>query len=440
MSRGRMVSMVLLAAAAGFGTAWWLGSGDAPNEPQGPRAREILYWVAPMDRSYRSDQPGKSPMGMDLVPVYADDEAAGDTAEPALRIDPAVINNIGVKTGVVQRGTLHRTVNTVGYVTPDDDRVAHVHVRTEGWIERLHTATEGDAVSRGDLLFEIYSPALVSAQDEYLQARRSESSRLLEAAAQRLRALGMSAEQIRQIGERGRAQQLIAVESPQDGYLMELNVREGMFVEPGTTIMSLADLSEIWVEVDVFERQIDSVEAGQPARMRLPFAPDRIWQGSVDYVYPTIRSDSRTARVRLAFSNPDLALKPNMYANVQIDVDPRDGVLFVPSQAVIRTGSGSRVIVALDGGRFRPAQVEAGLESGGRTEIVRGLAEGERVVVSSQFLIDSEASLDASLLRMIDETPGPSSGGHDMNDMRTMDDSQSDPDTRSMNGDGGEAS
>jgi Cu(I)/Ag(I) efflux system membrane fusion protein len=406
---------ILLAAAVGVVLGWaaaaLLGGSNGEHDSAaagGDGEREVLYWVAPMDPNYRSDEPGKSPMGMDLVPVYADDQLP-DSGEPALRIAPAVVNNIGVKTAGVARGTLHRHIDTVGYVTPDADRVSHVHVRAEGWIEQLEADTEGDAVSRDAALFEIYSPALASAQDEYLQALRAGGSKLIEASERRLAALGMNAGQIRALRASGRARKNLTVTSPQDGYLLELNVREGMFVEPGNTIMSLADLSEIWVDVDVFEQQIDWVQMGQTARMRLPFAPDRVWQGTVDYVYPTIRPETRSARVRLAFDNPDLVLKPNMYANVEIEADPRRDVLHVPAQAVIRSGDTSRVILALGDGRFRPAEVATGLESEGRIEILRGLSAGERVVVSSQFLIDSEASLDASLLRMID-APG---GDHD---------------------------
>lgn len=413
MSPIKMALVASLAATLGFAAAWWLDMTDSGSEAASrtEEEREVLYWAAPMDPNFRSDKPGKSPMGMDLVPVYAD--GAADSAEPALRINPAVINNIGVKSGTVARGTLYRNIATIGYVMPDADRVAHVHVRADGWIERLEANTKGDAVRKGELLFEIYSPALVSAQDEYLQALQSNSPALINAAVSRLRALGMLPEQIESVVQRGSAQQRFAVRSPQDGYVTELNVRDGMFVEPGTTIMSLADLSTIWVDVDVFEQQIDWVREGQTARLRLPFAPDRVWQGAVGYVYPTIRPESRTARVRLAFKNPDLTLKPNMYAKVDIDVAPRRDVLFVPSQAVIRTGRQTRVILALDGGRFRPAEVDPGLESEGRTEIVRGLAEGERVVISSQFLIDSEASMDASLLRMLDEAPNVGEHEHD---------------------------
>jgi Cu(I)/Ag(I) efflux system membrane fusion protein len=418
MKRLLILVLIAIAAAAGFAAAWWLKPAtDAVAEAS--TEREILYWVAPMDPNYRRDGPGKSPMGMDLVPVYADDADAG-ADQPSIRIAPAVVNNIGVRTAAVERGRLVRRIDTVGFITTDDARIAHVHVRADGWIEELLTVTKGAQVSAGELLFRIYSPALVSAQDEYLQALRTGPAAMATAARTRLEALGMRADQIEQLAESRRVLQLLDVHAPQDGYVMELNVRQGMYVQPGVTILSLADLASVWVDVDVFEHRIGWLAVGQAAEMRLPFAPDRVWQGTVDYIYPTIRAASRTARVRLKFDNPDMALKPEMYASVSIAADPREQVLIVPTPAVIRAPDGDRVILALGDGRFRPAEVRVGIESDGRTEILGGLAEGERIVVSSQFLIDSEASLDASLLRMIDPPEhdhsmhGMDHSGHDM--------------------------
>lgn len=419
MNHKAVLGVAVTALLAGIGVGVWLadtGSQRPGAEVATGDTREILYWVAPMDPSYRRDRPGKSPMGMDLVPVYADEVGATDDNQSSLRIDPTVINNIGVKTAPAERGTLYRKIETVGFIAPDAERIEHIHVRAEGWIEELAADTEGDRVDAGQLLFRIYSPALVSAQDEYLQALRSGQAALIRAAATRLRALGMRADQVEALKSRGEARQLFDVRALIDGFVMELNVRQGMFVQPGTTIMSLADLSTVWVDVDVFENQIDWVAQGQTAYMRLSSAPGREWTGTVDYVYPTIRPESRTARVRLAFDNPDLVLKPNMYAKVRIDGTPRHDVVHVPSQAVIRAGGNERVILALGEGRFRPAQVRTGLESAGRVEIIDGLAEGEIVVISSQFLIDSEASLDASLLRLSEEAPDPdrAPAGHAM--------------------------
>ncbi|MEX2516458.1 MAG: efflux RND transporter periplasmic adaptor subunit [Gammaproteobacteria bacterium] len=426
MTKTKTLIVIAIAAAIFGGAAgWWLANltnDSKSSESAAEGEREILYWVGPMDPNYRSDKPGKSPMGMDLVPVYADADGAVSTDQPSLRINPAVINNIGVKTATAERGTLYRDIETVGFITPDADRLEDIHVRAEGWIEELAADTEGDRVEAGQLLFRIYSPALVSAQDEYLLAMHSSQRALMRATATRLRALGMQDDQIDALKSRGTARELFDVRSPIDGFVMELNVRSGMFVQPGTTIMSLADLSTVWVDVDVFENQIDWVAPGQAARMKLPFAPEREWVGEVDYVYPTIRAESRTARVRLTFNNPDLALKPDMYASVAIDGAPRDGVVHVPSQAVIRTGDQERVILALGDGYFRPAQVRTGLESKGRVEVLQGLGEDEQIVISSQFLMDSEASMDASLLRMIgQEQEGMDQAGDGMEEMDPSD-------------------
>lgn len=434
MNTSRWIVVAIVTAALGFGAAWWLfgrdgdsagGSGESDSGE-----REILYWVAPMDPNYRRDEPGKSPMGMDLVPVYADGEGAPD-GPPALRIDPAVVNNIGVETATAERTDLPRTIESVARIVPNEYRLGHIHVRTEGWIEYLSVHTEGDLVERGDVLFRFYAPALVSAQREYVQSLAQGRPEIIEAAAERLLALGLQAQQVEQLEQTREVQRLVEFKAPHDGYVMELNVRHGMYVTPELMIMSIADLSSVWVEVDVFERQARWVEAGQAARMTLASAPGRAWQGEVDYVYPTIRRESRTARARLVFDNAELVFRPGMYASVRIDAAPREDVVAVPSSAVIRTGSGQRVILALGEGKFRPAQVETGLESDGHTEIVEGLDPGERIVVSSQFLIDSEASTDASLLRMI----GDDDGDHDMegmdhsdHDMEDMDHSDHDMD------------
>jgi len=420
MKRPQLMATLIVALLLGFVSAWLLLP-DAHDQraatASGHAADEIRYWVAPMDPNYRRDQPGKSPMGMDLVPVYAKASGADKDLQPALRIDPLVSNNIGVKTTAVRRGDLSRQINTVGHITPNEHRLAHVHVRSEGWIEHLAVHTEGASVSRGEVLFEFYAPALVSAQREYLQALNMQQSGLITASAERLQALGLDAEQISALRSSRQLQRLIEVRADRDGYVMELNVRHGMYVTPDLMIMSIADLNSVWVDVDVFEQHSAWLQSGQMARMRLPFAPDRVWTGTVDYIYPTLRASSRTLRARLVFDNADLSLKPNMYASVQIDAETVSNALLVPQQAVIRSGDQQRVIVALDHGRFRPAQVHTGVESAGMVQIRAGLSEGERVVVSGQFLLDSEASLEAGLLRMISAAPNMQPGTEDMSAM-----------------------
>jgi len=357
---------------------------------------EILYWVAPMDPNYRRDNPGKSPMGMDLVPVYAD--AAGDAG--MVRIDPVMVQNLGVRTAKVERGNLWRQIDAVGYVAFDERKLSHVHLRTDGWIEKLNVKSDGEQVHKGDVLFELYSRELVNAQEEYLQALRGSNDYLKRASGERLEALGMSSEQVRQVGRDQRASQRVGILASQDGVVDGLNVREGMYVKPATEVLTLADLSSVWLLVDVFERQSDWVTVGQPAEVRLGYLPGRVWKGEVEFVYPTIDPKTRTLQARLRFDNPDEALKPDMYADVRIYAGPVHDILSIPREALIKTGKAQRVIIAMEKGRFRAQQVVAGLESGDFVEIISGLNEGDRVVTSGQFLIDSEASLRASFSRM----------------------------------------
>jgi Cu(I)/Ag(I) efflux system membrane fusion protein len=362
---------------------------------------EILYWVAPMDPDYRRDAPGQSPMGMDLVPVYASDapDASAGGASTVM-ISPRVENNIGVRTGVAEHGPFVRELSTVGYVRPIDALTSVIDVRSEGWIEDLRVATVGDVVARGDLLFRMYSPELVTAQSEFLQAVRVGREGLVAAARSRLRALGVSNGQIDAIARRGSPQRVVDIYAPRDGIIIDMGVREGAHVRPGMAVMSIADLSEVWVVADLFESDAHSVVPELDVDMRSAARPGRIWHGSVEYVYPTVDPVSRSIPVRMRFDNLDGALRPEAFVNLRIEVEPRSGVLTVPAEAVIRTGRSDRVIIALGEGRYQPVRVTSGSEADGRVEILSGVTAGERVVVSSQFLIDSEASLQGVSVRM----------------------------------------
>jgi len=398
MNKSNFVAALLFVAIGGgigFFIAQSLGPQTATEDGE-----EILYWVAPMDASYRSDEPGKSPMGMELVPVYKDDASGSGDGEPALQLNPAVINNIGVRTARVKRGALHRITDTVGFIEPNDDLVSVLHVRSEGWIEHLFFKTEGEFVNKGDVLFQFYSPVIANAKTEYVQALRIGRSSHIAAANERLLSLGMDQDQIDVLQKPGKSKRLVDVRAQQDGVILDLNVREGAYIQPGMTVLSLADLNSIWVQVEVFEDQANWVGNGQRVIMHLPFIPGRIWEGVVDYVYPTVDETSRTVRVRLKFDNVDEVLKPGMYAEISIYGKELKDALSIPREALIRAGKSERVILALGQGRFRPAQVVAGMEADNRVEILSGLSEGEEIVISSQFLIDSEASLIGSLLRL----------------------------------------
>ncbi len=357
---------------------------------------EILYWVAPMDANYRRDKPGKSPMGMELVPVYAN--ASGDSGNVIIAAE--VIQNLGVRTATVKRSALQRVIDTVGYVEYDETKMSHIHLRTEGWIEQLVAHSEGERISKGEQLLALYSPELVNAQEEFVQALALGNNTLMRASRERLVALGIPADQVKQLEKTRKVRQNIAIYSPQDGVVSKLMVRHGMYVTPKTQVMSLADLSSVWLIAEVFESQADWVKVGQSAEVHLAFLPGRIWEGTVEYIYPSLDAHTRTLKARLRFDNPDEALKPNMYANVRIFGGAREDTIVIPVEALIRTGRETRVVMALGEGRFASRTVTAGIESGDQVEIIAGLEPGEEVVTSGQFLIDSEASLKASMTRM----------------------------------------
>jgi Cu(I)/Ag(I) efflux system membrane fusion protein len=363
--------------------------------------KKVLYWVAPMDPNYRRDKPGKSPMGMDLVPVYADANASVSS----VTIAPEVVQNLGVRTHKAERTRLWRGIDTVGYVDYDESKVSHIHLRTEGWIEKLAVRSEGERVKKGDRLFDLYSPELVNAQEEFVTALSSGNKGLIRASKERLSALGISNSQIDELQKSKQVRQRISVFASQDGVVTSLPVREGMFVKPEMRVMSLGDLSSVWLLAEVFERQAEWVRRGQPAEVRLSYIPGRTWDGKVEYIYPSLDPKTRTLKVRLRFDNPDESLKPNMYANVRLFGGAKDNVIAIPIEGLIRTGREDRVIIALGQGRFEARKVTAGIESGDYVEIIQGVNAGDDIVVSGQFLIDSEASMRASLMRMSNPEP-----------------------------------
>ena len=399
----RNLLIALLGALAGATASYLMLAPRAPAVSgsqagaSAPGEREPLYWVAPMDPTYRREGPGKSPMGMDLVPVFAE---AGGAAAGVIRIAPEVVNNLGVRTARVGYATLPAAIRTVGYVQYDEDRRVHIHPRVQGWIEKLYVKASGDPVTAGQPLYELYSPELVNAQEELLLALKRDNPRLVAASVDRLKALQLSPELIERLRRDRTVHQNITFFAPQGGVVDNLNIREGFFVTPGTTLMSIGVLEEVWVEAEVFERQAPLVSVGQPVTMSLDYLPGREWQGRVDYIYPSLDEKNRTLRVRLRFANEDRMLKPNMFAQVVIQAEPLEHALVVPREAVIRTGSQDRVVLALGEGRFQATEVEVGRVDEGLAEIRRGLTADDTVVVSAQFLLDSESSKGADLARM----------------------------------------
>ena len=394
----KLITVAVIAATLVVG--FLFGRGLAPQHEAATTAEddnEILYWVAPMDPNYRRDEPGKSPMGLDLVPVYADEAGA---APGVVSIDPTVLSNLGVRTAIAERGTLPRLIETVGYIGYDEDTLQHIHTRVDGWIEKLETTATGDPVRKGQLLFELYSPTLVNAQQEYLAALASSNAGLKNASRDRLAALGLTKSDIARLDRERKVSQRVRVFAESDGVVADLGVREGMFVTPATEVMSVAQLDKVWVVAEVFERQSAWVEPGQQAAVELDYLPGTTLRGTVDYVNPELDPRTRTLKVRLRFDNEGAKLLPNMFARVVIEGAPVRNIVHVPREAVIRGGSSSRVVVDIGDGRFESRKVLIGIESGDRVAIRRGLKDGERVVISAQFLIDSESNIESALERM----------------------------------------
>ncbi|NNF97731.1 MAG: efflux RND transporter periplasmic adaptor subunit [Halobacteria archaeon] len=367
---------------------------EAEEESSTGGERKILYYRHPHNPSITSDKPMQDEMGMDFIPIYDDRDG------PAVKISPVVENNMGVRTARVTRDKLWRRIDTVGYVDFDENYISHIHLRTKGWIEKLYVKSEGERVTKGQLLFEVYSPDLVNAQEEYVQALNSGHKRLIKASKGRLVALGISEQQISEVRKSKQVSQYVRIYALQDGIIAKLSARDGMFVTPPFEIMTLADLSSVWLLAEVFESQADWVKVGQAAEVRLSYLPGQVWEGEVQYVYPSLNPKTRTLKVRLQFENPAEALKPNMFADVTIYGGAKTDIILIPREALIRTGQEERVILSEGGGRFRQRKVVAGIESGDWVQIVSGLEPGDEVVTSGQFLIDSEASLKASLARM----------------------------------------
>jgi Cu(I)/Ag(I) efflux system membrane fusion protein len=378
--------------------------GDAADDSPMEHAAKHLdpKYVCPMHPQIIKDEPGTCPIcGMDLVEKLMDPMTG---KYPEVALTPAVVQTLGVRTATVERGTLWKYIETLGRITYDETRLAHVHPRAEGWIESLSLRAEGEPVRAGQELAELYAPAILNAQVDFLlaQDRNAADRRRVSTDKARniLRLLDVPDDVIAAIEREGEPRNRVPIRAPIDGIVTQMMARDGMYVTEATEMFTIADLSKVWVMVDIYEFQIDWLTEGLSAEMRVPARPGRAWEGEVDYLYPELDPMSRTLRVRLVFDNPDLALKPNMFADVVIYGGPKRDVLKIPAEALIATGERESVVTVLGDGRFQPVDVVTGMQRAGEVEILSGLEEGDEIVVSGQFLIDSESNLQASFQRM----------------------------------------
>ncbi len=381
----------------------------------GPKERKVLYWRSTMLPDVVSDKPGKDTMGMDLVPVYADESesATGKT----ITIDPVTVQNMGIRTANVERGPLFKTIRTVGRVDYNEQTLYFINTKFEGWIEKLHVDQTGVQVERGEPLFEVYSPKLYAAQEEFLAALRGvermsgstlpeaqeEARRLVEAARTQLKYFDVTDDQIARLQNTQELQKTLTIHSPARGIITEKTALEGMYLTPGMRLYAVADLAKVWVYVDIYEYQLPWVRVGQEARMTLPYLPGREFAGQVTYVYPYLEQQTRVIKVRLEFDNPTLELKPAMYANITLRAELERDALLIPREAFIDSGTRQVAFVNLGGGKFLPRDIQVGVEAeNGMVEVRYGLDAGERIVTSGQFLLDAESKLKEAIAKMLE--------------------------------------
>jgi Cu(I)/Ag(I) efflux system membrane fusion protein/cobalt-zinc-cadmium efflux system membrane fusion protein len=377
---------------------------------QTPAERKVKFWKSSMDPNYVRNEPGKDTMGMDLVPVYEDGGTSGGIA-----VDPVTQQSMGVRTASVEVRDLNRSLRAIGLVTFDEARQFAVNSKIEGWIEKLYVNQSGQPVRKGQPLLEIYSPDLVAAQQEYLLALESSKrqtaspfpeiaeggKRLLEAAHSRLRYWDISEQQINQLEQTKQVKKTLTLYSPNSGIVTMKKALQGMRVMAGEELLQIADLSQVWVNAEIYEQDLPWVKVGQSARVELPYARGKVFEGKVDYIYPYLEGMTRTVKARIVFDNPGLELKPDMYANVQIATESIKGALAIPADAILRSGEGAVVFVAKGDGKFDPRQVDTGANGDdGFVQIRSGLNAGDQVVTSAQFMLDSESKLREAIQKM----------------------------------------
>ena len=373
--------------------------------------RKVLYWYDMMNPAFRSDKPGKAPDGMDLIAMYDDGgESAEDMPPGTVKISALKQQLIGVRTEAVKREPLSRTIRAVAQVQVDETKIARIHVKIAGWVEKVDVDFIGKLVRKGEPLFSLYSPDLVATQQEYLIARRAEkdlgtspfaevsqgSETLLQAARERLRLWDMSEEQIGKLDETGQVSRTTTMYSPINGFVLKREVFERTYITPETELYEIADFSTVWVNAEIYEYELPYVRLGQPARMSLSYFPGKAYSGKVVYINPTVDPTTRTVKVRLEFPNSKFQLKPDMFADVQLEISYGTQTV-VPQESVLDSGSQQIVFVVLSDGYFEPRKVEVGPRLGDRIVILSGLKAGETVVASGNFLIDSESRLKSSM-------------------------------------------
>jgi Cu(I)/Ag(I) efflux system membrane fusion protein len=377
---------------------------------------EILFYRHPMNPEVTSPVPAKDSMGMDYVPVYKKDNPGADESKGSVKIDAVTVQNMGVRTATAKKSILSHIVRAVGRVAYDEERIVRLHPKTEGWIETLRVDKTGERVKKDQDLLSIYSPQLVAGQQEYILALnnlkvlekspiediRRGAQELLNSSRERLKLLDVPAHQLHDLMHNHNIKKSLHIHTPSDGIVINIGAREGQYVTPETELYMIADLSKVWVYADIYEYELPWVKVGDPVEMQLAGVPGRVFNGHLAFIYPYAEAKTRTIKVRLVFDNAELLLKPELFAEVTIYAGKQVDAVVIPSEAVIRSGAKNQVFVVRGAGKFEPRLITTGLLSNNEIEVLDGLKEGEEVVTSAQFLIDSESKLREATAKMME--------------------------------------
>jgi len=416
MNKLAVLSIAALMLLLGLAGGYWLANQQSHQTPNTTIiSKKVLFYRNPMNPEIISDIPMQDSMGMDYIAVYEDSNNRTNEPSGTVTIDSVTVQNMGVRTATAQYEILSHKVRAVGRVAYDEERMLHLHPKTEGWIESLNVDKTGQWVEKNTDLLSIYSPNLVTSQQEYILALKNLNAlkdspfedikrgaqELVDSSLERLKLLDVPEHQLHELKHQHKIKKSLHIHSPEEGVVMKIGAREGQFVTPETEIYMIADLRKIWVYADIYEYELPWVKQGDAVDMQLAGIPGRTFTGHLGYIYPYADAKTRTIKIRLVFDNPDLLLKPDMFAEVTIYADAQQEAVVIPSEAVIRSGTRKQVFIVRAQGKFEPRLVSLGLASSGKVTILEGVAAGERVVTSAQFLIDSESKLREATAKML---------------------------------------
>lgn len=428
--------IAVLMLVVGVGMGYWLSSNDGSFPLVVEEKSQPLFYRNPMNPDITSPVPAQDSMGMDYVPVYANNDNGNESRDVAgtVKIDPVVVQNIGVRTAVAKYSAISRTIRALGRVDYDEESMVRLHPKVEGWIEEILVNKTGQNIMEDGILLSIYSPKLVSTQQEYLLALNNFSvlknspfaeikkgaEGLVKSSRERLKLLDVSEHQIRELEKTRKIKKSLHVHSPVGGTVIRIGSRQGQYVTPTTELYRVVDLSQVWVYADVYEYELPWVKPGDEVEMTLASVPGKTFRGTLAYIYPYAESKTRTTKVRLVFDNAEGLLRPDMFAEVSIQSDTQKKMVVIPAEAVIRTGERTQVFVVQGQGKFEPRIVKLGIESGGQVAVLEGVKEGDEVVTSAQFLVDSESKLREATAKIMDNLKTSSSNQGGMSDHSNM--------------------